>query len=156
MTRGLGVAIVVWGCGHAALAPTPATKKAVTLPADAAVLLDAPAPDAAPLDDDPERLAARTIEMLRSCGQTLADAHDCAEAAAKLDAVIDANHDVIAASAHVLDAQGPVRDTMMRALSARARDIAEAGKQLVNAPIAKQCASDPTFRSALDHLRGEP
>jgi hypothetical protein len=154
MTRGLGAAIVVWGCGHAA--PAPIAQAIVRPVADAAVVVSAAPPDAAALDADPPRLAARTIELLRACGQALVAASDCADASARLDAVVEANREVIDANARVLHAQGAVRDALQRVLAARASEVAEAGKQLVDAPIAKQCATDPAFRTALDRLRGEP
>jgi hypothetical protein len=154
MTRGLGAAIVVWGCGHAAPAPAPNAGVSAAPIAHAAIVMDAGAPDAAALDADPERLAARSVDLLRAYGHALVGASDCPDAAARLGAVIDANRDVIDASARVLHEQGATREALVRALGVRASDVAEAGKQLVEAPIARQCAGDAAFREALDRLRG--
>lgn len=156
MTRGLGAAIVVWGCGHAAPVPVPSAGVSAKPVASATIVIDAGVPDAAPLDADPQRLAARTIEMLRACGQAVISASDCADAAARLDSAIDSNREVIDANAHVQHGEPAMRDALAHALEARAGDMIEVGTQLVTAPLARKCASEPGFRAALDRLRGQP
>jgi hypothetical protein len=153
MTRGVCAAVVAWGCGHAP-APVPTAQNNIVPRRDAGP--DASPIDAAPLDADPEQLAARTLELWRACGHALADAHDCPEATARLDAVIDANHDVVTANAHVIHAQGHALEAYVHALAAHSDELGRASKEFIDAPVTKRCAADPAFRAAMERLRGEP
>src|SRR5438874_10503392 len=98
MTRWMWAALVVAACGHPA--PVAAPPPQVARTPDAAI--DAPAK---PLDEDLERLAGRAVKMSKDLlGALEATGTDCAAAAAKVNAIADANVDVTAANAKIVRA----------------------------------------------------
>jgi hypothetical protein len=150
MSRWVGLAIVVAGCGHAAPpAGISATASAHATP-DAA-----PLPDAA-LEDDLPRLAERAVKLYADWEHALAEANgDCAAATAKLNAVADANADVIAANAKVMRSGNDKVVALRAALEPHAAELDATAKAIVQSPTMAACHGDAAFAHAIDRLGGD-
>ncbi len=135
------------GCGHAA--PPRSTRELATAPADAAL-----PPDAAALDDDPSRLAARSTQLYQELAASLVGATDCMEAAAKLEAIDTSYADVIAANMRMTRASRDKARAFKDALAPYEAALGSAMHAVADAPIVKQCARDERFSTAIDRLDG--
>jgi hypothetical protein len=144
-------ALVGVGCGHAA--PTS------TEPGASHGATGSAAPDAAPrsLDDDLGRLAERSLEMYQAIAKLLGEpSTDCVGVAAKLDAITQANTDVIAANAKVLHAGHEKIKQLKAALEPHQADLDAAAQTIGASRTMKTCSTDPAFNKATDRLLGEP
>jgi hypothetical protein len=115
--------------------------------------------DAAPaLEDDPARLADRSVKLYQDIARALTDAAgDCAAAAKSLDAIANANADVLAANARVLHAHDRAKEKRLKAaLDERESEIAPSAQAIVHSDTMTKCSQDPTFAKAVDRLMGEP
>ncbi|MFT3696635.1 MAG: hypothetical protein QM831_26075 [Kofleriaceae bacterium] len=114
--------------------------------------------DAAPpaLEDDPGRLAQKSVEMYQAIAKAVTEAKDCAAATQSLNSVADANQDVIAANAKTLHAGHDKIQKLKAALEPHEQDLQTAAQTIGNAQIMKSCSGDPNFAKAADRLLGEP
>jgi hypothetical protein len=138
------------GCGQPA---APASPKPTT-PAPAATDAAVDAPVA--LEQDLPRLAERAVKLYVDWSIALREAGaDCAQATTKMNAIADANLDVLHANTKVL--RGP-RDRI-KALRAELEKHQEqydaAAKAIFESPTMKTCSGDPAFARASDRLGGE-
>lgn len=116
----------------------------------------APAPDAAALDDDLPRLAARSAQLYQDLAAALAGAagSDCAAAADKLGAIETSYADVIAANTRVAHASSDKAAAYRQALEPHKSALAAAASAIAAASITQQCSHDDRFTAALDRLGG--
>lgn len=149
MSRCAWLAALAIGCGHPA-APASPGRSSAAAPPDAAV--DAPVP----LENDLPRLADRAVKLYADWQAALTAAGtDCAVATTKMNAIADANADVIAAN-HQLYRGSRERVTAFRAeLEKRQADLDASAKAILASPAMQKCGSDPAFAKALDRLGGE-
>jgi len=149
MSRWVVLALIA-ACGHAA---TPAPQQPVGTTHAAPV--DAPhAPKA--LEDDPPRFVERVVKFYAQWQQALADAgQDCALAAKNINALADANADVIAANAKI-EKQGEDRVVgLHEALEPHAAEIDASGAAIMQSPAMHTCQDNADFAHALDRLQGD-
>jgi hypothetical protein len=150
MSRWVALAIAVAACGHAAPAPAPVTTPLV-----------APAPpDAAPppvaLEDDLPRLAERGTEVYAGWQRALDEAAgDCAAATAKINALVDANADVIAANRKVLASGDAKIEQLRAALQSHEAELDAHANAITHSPTMAACKDDAAFAHAIDRLGGE-
>jgi len=152
MRRALVLAFAA--CGHAAPAQPP-----VPAPPPAPVIDAAPAPPDAPLalEDDPPRMAARSLHMYQDWQKALVDAGtDCAAAARDVNAVADAYADVIAATARVLHAGHDKIAALKHALEPYDQQMSAAADAIVHSRAIASCQGDPELGKALDRLGSAP
>ena len=142
----LAVAI---GCGHPSSTPT-TTPVAPVAPADAA-------PSAEPkLDDDLPKLAERAVKMYQDWEKAFADAGtDCAAATTKMNALADANADLIAANQRLAKSGHDKIKAARAELDKHSSEIDLSAKAIMQGPTMKACSSDAAFGKALDRLGGE-
>jgi hypothetical protein len=151
MSRWAWLATVAIGCGHPAAPATPTRgSPAASAPADASV--DAQLA----LEEDLPRLAERAVKLYADWQAALdAAGTDCAAAATKMNALADANADVIAAS-HELYRGGRERVKAFRAeLAKHQAELDASAKAIAGSPAMAACGGDPAFAQALDRLGGE-
>ena len=134
------------GCGHAA--PPASSHELAHAPSDAAP------PDAAALDDDLPRLAARLTQLYQEVAAALAAGSECAAAVDRLVAIETSYADVIAANARV--AHGDNASAYRRALEPHQSELTAVVAAIVTAPTTHQCAHDDQFTAAMDRLGGAP
>jgi hypothetical protein len=146
------LATIAISCGHpsAPANPKPGTGTPATPPPDAAV-------DAlVALEHDLPRLAERAVKLYADWSVALREAgDDCAQATTKMNAIADANLDVIDANRRVL--RGP-RDRVkaLRAeLEKHQAALDASAKSIVESPTMRKCSTDPAFARASDRLGGE-
>jgi hypothetical protein len=154
MPRWAWLATLAIGCGHPS---TPAAPRSGGQGAVAA----APVADAAvaaplPLDQDLPRLAERALKLYRDWKTAFAEAGtDCSLAAARMNAIADANADLIEANRR-LYRDSHERVTQFRAELAKHQTELDASAQaIVESPTMAKCSMDPAFARALDRLGGE-
>jgi hypothetical protein len=150
MTRWALLALLV-GCGHAAPAPAPP-------PPPVGVTHQAP-PDAAidaPLDEDLAALAVRAVKLYQDWQRAMEEsAGDCAAAATRINAIADANADVIAANAKI-QREGHDKIVQLRAaLEPHTAELDAAAKAIVQSPTMSAWAHDPAFAHAIDRIGGD-
>ena len=151
MSRWATLALVVLGCGHAAPAPPPA----VVGTTHATPAVDARPADAS-LDEDLPRLADRAVELYAQWRRAMEDAQgDCAAATAKVNAVADANADVIAANATILAAGHDRIAALRAALEPHQAELDAAAQAIVQSKTMSACAHDAAFAKAIDRIGGE-
>lgn len=108
--------------------------------------------DAAPaLEDDLPRLATRAVKQYQDLAHAVTES-DCAAATAKVNAVADANADVIAANAHVLHAGRDKVKLLRTALAAHEAELDDAAKAIVQSEAMTKCSQDPAFARAMDRF----
>ena len=151
MPRWAWLATFAIGCGHPSTPATPARGTVAQAPTpDAAV--DAPLP----LDQDLPRLAERAVKMFIDWKTAFAEAGtDCAIATTRMNAIVDANLDVIDANRKLY--RGPrERVTQFRAeLAKHDAELDAAAQAIAASPLMKKCSTDPAFERATDRLGGE-
>lgn len=136
------------GCGHPAATPT-TTPVATTAPADAA-------PATRPLEEDLPALAERAVKMYQDWEHAFAEAGtDCAVAATKMNALADANADLIAANARLAKSGHEKIKAARAELDKHADQIDASAKAVMTGPTMSKCSADPAFSKALDRLAGE-
>src|SRR5580704_2028979 len=134
------------GCSHGA-PPSRNSRELANAPADASV-----PPDAAALDDDLARLAARSTQLYQELAASLVDATDCAADASKVETIETSYVDVIAANARVTRASRDKALALKDALVPFEPALGSAMHAIADAPIVKQCARDARFSAAIDQL----
>jgi hypothetical protein len=132
-------------CGH----PSPPPGSGSAIVKDAAV-----APVDAPLDQDLNRLAERSITLYDEVLAAFSAAgEDCAAASTKLDEIAKRHADVIAANAKVLhDGRQLQLKIALRRFEERFQKAAQA---IVQSKTLAACFKDPNFARALDQLVGQ-
>jgi hypothetical protein len=144
------VAIVVVSCGHPSAPPaTPVDTSSKGAPVDAP-------PKERPLDEDLPRLAERAVKMYQDWQRAFAEAGtDCAAAATKMNALADANADLIAANQRLTKAGHEKIKAARAELDKHSAEIDPAAQAILQAPTMSACKSDPAFNKALERLATE-
>lgn len=122
----------------------------------AVAVVDAGPPlDAAPLDQDLERLAQRSLAMYRDVAKALADsAGDCKAATARFGQLAGEYRDVVAANAKVLQ-DGRARE-LRAVLDPHGEEFDRAARDVVQSPTMSKCSQDRAFARAFDELLEAP
>jgi hypothetical protein len=150
MSRWAWLASFAIGCGHPA---APATHTTASQPA-AAVTPDAAVP--LPLDEDLPRLADRAVKLYQDWQRAFAEAGtNCADAAARMNAIADANVDLIAATQRLTRAGHEKNKAARAELEKRSAEIDPAAQAIMTGPTMSACKSDAPFNAALERLAGE-
>jgi len=150
MSRWAVLAMVVVGCGHAAppAAPPPVVGATHAAPPDAAI-------DAS-LEEDLPALAARAVKLYQDWQRAMEEANgDCAAATTKVNALADANADVIAANARIQRAGHDKIVQLRAALEVHAAELDASAKAIVQSPTMAACAHDAAFAHAIDRIGGD-
>jgi hypothetical protein len=149
MFRWAWLASVAIGCGHPSSPANPGRGSGTqTAPTDAAV--------ATPLEDDLPRLAERAVKLYSDWAAALkAAGTDCALATSKMNALADANADVIAANRKLLRGDRERIKRMRAELDKHQAELDASAKAIVESPTMQACSKDPGFAKALDRLGGE-
>ena len=146
------IAIIAVGCGHPAAPANPGRGSGAGAPSDAAAAVDAPVA----LEDDLPRHAERVVKLFLDWRLSLeASGTDCAVAAAKLSALVDANADVIEANRKILRGSRERIKAMRAELDKHQASLDASAKAIAEAPAMKKCSADPGFARAVDRLGGE-
>ena len=149
MSRCAWFAAIAIGCGHPAASPTSPLGPA-SPPVDAV----AAAPH--PLDEDLPKLAERAVKLYQDWERALREAGtDCAAATAKMNALADANEDLIAANQRLIKAGHDKIKAARAELDKHSDEIDPAAKAILQSPTMTACTADPGFAKALDRLGGE-
>jgi hypothetical protein len=150
MSRWAWLATFAIGCGHPAAPANPGTGAPANAPADAAVV--APVP----LDQDLPRLAERAVKLYLDWKVALDEAGtDCAQATTKMNAIADANADVIEANRKILRGDRARVKELRAELDKHQADLDASAKAIVESKTMQACFQDPAFSKALDRLGGE-
>ena len=151
MSRWVALAIAIAACGHAVPAPAP-----VAAPIVATAPPDAAPPPPVPLEDDLPRLAERGMEVYAGWQRALDEAAgDCAAATAKINALVDANVDVIAANRKVMASGDAKIEQLRAALQPHEAEIDAHAKAITQSRTMAACKDDAAFSHALDRLGGD-
>lgn len=143
--------VIAIGCGHPSAPPTTPAG-----PAAPAATTDAPAAQPVPLDDDLPRLAERAVKMYQDWQKAFADAGtDCAAATEKMNALADANADLIAANQRLTKAGHEKIKAARAELEKHSAEIDPAAQAIMQGPTMGACSGDPAFNKALERLAGE-
>lgn len=150
MSRWAWLAAVAIACGHAAPATPGHGSAAPRASPDAGI--DAPLA----LADDLPRLAERAVQLYADWKTALDEAGtDCAAAATKLNALADANADVIAANRQLYRASRTRIEQFRAELAKHQAELDASAQAIVDAPAMRTCSSDAAFARAVDRLGGE-
>ena len=142
------LAALALGCGPSA--PTQPRPPVAPPPADAGV--DAPVP----LAEDPPRLARRARQLYLDWQAAFADPQlDCATATTRMNAIADANADVLEANREVLRGDRARIRALRVELDKYEAELGPVAKSIIESPVMARCASDPEFARATDRLAGE-
>jgi hypothetical protein len=148
MSRWAWLATLAIGCGHPSAPANPGRGSAAPT-ADASV--EAPVA----LEHDLPRLAVRAVKLYRDWQTALAEAGtDCVVATTKMNAIADANADVIDANRKILRDHARVKALRLE-LEKHQAELDASAKAIVESPTMQQCSQDPGFARALDRLGGE-
>jgi hypothetical protein len=153
MSRWAWLASLVIGCGHpsAPAAPNPGGRGSNT----SSVAADAVETPVA-LENDLPRLAERAVKLYLDWSVALREAgNDCAQATTKLNAIADANADVIEANRKVLRGDRARIKALRAELDKHQADLDASAKSIFESPTMKKCSTDPGFAKAADRLGGE-
>lgn len=108
---------------------------------------------ARPLDEDLPKLAERAVKMSKDLLKALTETGtDCAAAAARINAVADANADVTAANTKVLHAGSDRVKQLRAALEPYGAELDQTAKDISQAITASNCAKDAAFSRAFDRF----
>lgn len=148
MLRWAWLATLAIGCGHPTAPTNPSRGSAAS--GDAGV--DAPIA----LEDDLPRLAERAVKLYVDWNSALqAAGTDCVLATTKLNALADANADVIEANRKLVRGDRERVKAMRAELDKHQAELDASAKGIVESPTMRQCSQDPGFAKALDRLGGE-
>jgi hypothetical protein len=133
--------------------PTPARPAG---PTPVAVAVDAgTARDAAPLDQDLERLAQRSLAVYQDVAKAFTETgEDCKAATARLGQLAVEYRDVATANAKVLQ-DGRAKE-LRAALDPHGDELDRAAKAVLQSPTMSKCAQDRAFARAFDELQAAP
>lgn len=150
MSRWSWLASFAIGCGH------PAAPTTQTTPAQP----QAAAPDAAvaprALDDDLPRLADRAVKLYVDWQNAFELAGtNCEDATTKMNALADANADLIAANQRLVRAGHDKIKAARAELEKRSAEIDPAAQAIMTGPTMSACKADAPFNAALERLAGE-
>jgi hypothetical protein len=151
MSRLAWLATFAIGCGHPSAPAKPGPGSATPVAtADAAV--DAPVP----LEDDLPRLAARAVKLYVDWKTAFAEAGtDCGLATRRMNAIADANADVIEANKNLYKGSHDRVKAFRAELAKHEDELDASAKAIMESPTMAQCSTDPTFQKALERLGGE-
>lgn len=109
-----------------------------------------------PLEDDLPRLAERMAKLYREWKQAFAETGtDCATATARMNALAEANRDLMQATKRVLQA-GHARVKAFRVEREKYdAEIDANAKSIFESPTLAKCKNDAAFSRALDRLGGD-
>lgn len=139
------------GCGHPSSPATPGRGSAAPNPTS-----DAAVGQSVALDQDLPLLAERAVKLYLDWQTVLRDAgSDCAAAATKMNAIADANADVIEANRKVLHGSRDRVKALRVELDKHQAELDASAKAIVESPAMAKCSNDPAFSKALDRLGGE-
>lgn len=114
--------------------------------------IDAPLP----LDRDLPRLAERAVKLYADWKTAFAEAGtDCALATTKMNAIADANADVIEANRRLYKGTHARVKELRAELAKHEVELDASAKAIVESPTMSKCSTDPAFARALDRLGGE-
>jgi hypothetical protein len=121
-----------------------------------AVAVDAgTARDAAPLDQDLEGLAQRSLAMYRDIAKAFAESgEDCKAATARLGRLAGEYRDVTTANTKVL--QDGRAKQLQAALDHHGDDFDRAARTVMQSPTMSRCGQDRAFARAFDELLEAP
>jgi hypothetical protein len=151
MSRWAWLAMFAIGCGHPSAPANPGRGSAAPAAApDAAV--EAPLA----LENDLPQLAERGVKLFADTAAALTAAgEDCAAATTKLDAIADANTDVIAANQHVQHAGHEKIKALKQELEKHQAELDASAQTIATSPAMHKCSSDAAFAKAFERLGGE-
>jgi hypothetical protein len=116
-------------------------------------------PDAAvdaPLEEDLDALATRAVKLYQDWQHAMEEANgDCAAATTKVNALADANADLIAANARIQRAGHDKIVQLRAALESHSAELDASAKAIVQSPTMAACAHDPAFAHAIDRIGGD-
>jgi hypothetical protein len=141
------LATLAIACGHPSTPAKPGPGSATAAaPADAPVALE----------NDLPRLAERAVKLYRDWQAALAEAGtDCVAATTKMNAIADANADVIDANRKLVRGDRERVKAMRAELDKHQVELDASAKAIVESPTMAKCSQDPGFAKALDRLGGE-
>jgi hypothetical protein len=150
MMRWAWLASFAIGCGHPSSPVNPghgsATQASNAAPADAPLALE----------NDLPRLAERAVKLYVDWNNALkAAGTDCALATTKMNALADANADVIEANRKLVRGDRERVKAMRAELDKHQAELDASAKAIVESPTMQKCSQDPGFAAALDRLGGE-
>lgn len=149
MPRYAWLAMFAIGCGHPA---APATQPTAPQP-PVAVAPDAAVPS--PLDEDLPRLADRAVKLYQDWQRAFqAAGTNCTDAATRMNALADANADLIAANQRLTRAGHEKVKAARAELEKRSAEIDPAAQAIMTGPTMSACSSDAAFNAALERLAG--
>jgi hypothetical protein len=150
MSRWAWLATFAIGCGHPSAPANPGRGGAPNARSDAAV--DTPVA----LENDLPRLAERAVKLYLDWKLALEQAgSDCAQATTKMNAIADANRDVIEANRKILRGDRARVKELRAELDKHQADLDASAKAIVESKAMQACFQDPGFSKALDRLGGE-
>jgi len=139
------------GCGHpSAPATTTAGPQVQAAPSEAGI-------DAARLlEDDLPKLAERAVKLYQDWQRAFSEAGtDCAAATTRMNALADANADLIAANQRLVHAGHDKIKAARVELDKHSAEVDPAAQAIIQGPTMSACKGDPAFNKALDRLAGE-
>ena len=107
------------------------------------------------LEDDPARLAARALQLFTDWSRALGESTDCDSAAAKMNAIADANKDLIEANARLLRSPREKVLAVRTELDKREAEMGPLAKSISESALMTKCSSHAAFAKAVDRLAGE-
>src|SRR5262245_33961072 len=129
MLRWAWLALVI-GCGHPSTPVTTGTGSQSAVRADAAI----------PLDEDLPRLAERMLKLYKDWQQAFAEAGtDCALATTKLDVIVKANTDLLAAMRRVMRAGHAKIQALRKEREKYDAEIDASAKAIFESPTLAKC-----------------
>jgi hypothetical protein len=144
----LAAAVAVGCSGKPPPAAKPVEPAPVTAVADAGV-------DAAPLDQDLQRLAERSLAMYQAVAKAFAaSGEDCKAATSQLGQLATQYRDVVTANAKVLK-DGRAKQ-LRAALDPHNDEFDRAAKAMMQSPTMSKCSQDRAFARAFDELLEAP
>ena len=144
------LAVLAISCGHPSAPAKPGPGSNVPPPVDAAVEV----PTA--LENDLPKLAERAVKMFADMQAALAaSGEDCAAATTKLNAVADANADVIEANRKVMRGGRDKIKAMRVEVEKHQAELDASGTAIAASPAMAKCSGDPAFAKVVERLGGE-
>ncbi len=149
MSRWAWLATFAISCGHPS---APAKPAGGNPPVQAEAGVDA----GVALDNDLPKLAERSVKLFADWKTALDEAGtDCAAAASKLNALADANADVIEANKKILRGSRDRIKALRGELEKYQVELDASAKGIAQSPTMTKCSQDPAFSKAIDKLGSE-
>lgn len=149
MSRWAWLATIAISCGHPSAPATPGR-------GNSAPVRDAGVDAGVALENDLPRLAQRAVKLYADWKAALDEAGtDCAVATTKMNAIADANRDVIEANRNVLRGSRERVKALRAELDKYQAELDASAKAIATSPAISQCSKDPAFARSFDRLGGE-